>query len=103
MRLWKTAIALLGTLVLTQGKASANTISQAFSFSSATFQTFDNASAELGYDFTTGANAIEVAALGYINDGFNGTHTISIFDVANETLVPGATAVVTTVGGRFHE
>lgn len=72
---------------------------QAFSFSSATFATYDIETAELGYDFTTGAQALDVTALGYINDGYNGTHTVSIFDVATQSFVAGATATVTTVGG----
>jgi hypothetical protein len=72
---------------------------EAFSFTSADFATYDSVTGELGYTFTTGSNPIAVTALGYINDGFNGTHTISIFDTTTQTLVSGATASVTTIGG----
>jgi hypothetical protein len=71
----------------------------AFTFTSASFATFDTNTAELGYDFTTGNTAVAVTALGYINDGFNGTHTVALFDVATKTLVAGGLATVTTVGG----
>jgi hypothetical protein len=71
----------------------------AFSFTSATFATIDPDTAELGYDFTTGSDPILVSALGYVNDGFNGTHTVEIFNVATQQAVPGAFATVTTVGG----
>jgi hypothetical protein len=71
----------------------------AFSFTSATFATIDPSTAELGYDFTTGSTPILVGALGYINDGYNGTHVVEIFNVATQQAVPGALATVTTVGG----
>ena len=71
----------------------------AFSFVSATFATIDPDTAELGYDFTTGSDPIVVSALGYVNDGFDGTHTVEIFNVATHQAVPGAFATVTTVGG----
>jgi hypothetical protein len=71
----------------------------AFSFTSATFATTDPSTAELGYDFTTGSTSVVVTALGYVNDGFNGTHTVEIFDVATQQAVAGALATVTTVGG----
>ncbi len=71
----------------------------AFSFASASFATIDPNTAELGYDFTTGSNPILVSALGYVNDGFNGTHTVEIFNVATQQAVPGAFATVTTIGG----
>jgi hypothetical protein len=71
----------------------------AFSFTSATFATSDPSTAELGYDFTTGSTSIQVGSLGYINDGFNGTHVVEIFNVATQQAVAGAIATVTTVGG----
>jgi len=71
----------------------------AFSFTSATFATDDSSTAELGYAFTTGNNPILVGSLGYINDGFNGTHVVEIFNQATQQAVPGAIATVTTVGG----
>jgi hypothetical protein len=71
----------------------------AFSFTSATFATIDPDTAELGYDFTTAGDPILVSALGYVNDGFNGTHTVEIFNVATHQAVPGAFATITTVGG----
>lgn len=71
----------------------------AFTFTSANYATIDPNTAELGYDFTTGSNPIFVGALGYINDGFNGTHVVEIFNVATHQAVTGAIATVTTVGG----
>jgi hypothetical protein len=71
----------------------------AFSFTSATFATTDPDTAELGYAFTTGSDPIFVGSLGYINDGFNGTHVVEIFNMATHQAVPGAIATVTTVGG----
>jgi hypothetical protein len=71
----------------------------AFSFTSANYRTDDNDTAELGYDFTTGSAPITVTALGYINDGFNATHTVALFDVATQQALPGALVSVTTVGG----
>ncbi|MEO6982881.1 MAG: DUF4082 domain-containing protein [Edaphobacter sp.] len=71
----------------------------AFSFTSANFATIDPSTAELGYAFTVGSDPITVGALGYINDGFNGTHTIAIFNMATQQLISGASATVTTVGG----
>jgi hypothetical protein len=71
----------------------------AFSFASATFATIDPDTAELGYDFTTGSDPVLVSALGYVNDGFNGTHTVEIFNVATHQAVAGAFATVTTAGG----
>lgn len=87
-----------GLIALSAAGAQASTVA-AFSFTSASFATFDPFTAELGYDFTTDANPTVVTALGYINDGFNGTHTISIFQVSNQAAVAGASATVTTVGG----
>ena len=78
--------------------ARANPIA-AFSFSSATFATYDPNTAQLGYDFSTGATPVQVSALGYINDGSNTTHTIQLFDVATQKAVPGSLATVTTSGG----
>jgi len=60
----------------------------AFSFTSATFATDDSSTAELGYAFTTGNNPILVGSLGYINDGFNGTHVVEIFNQKNYHAVP---------------
>ena len=71
----------------------------AFSFTSATFATNDPDTAELGYAFTTGSEAMLVGSLGYINDGFNGTHVVEIFNMATHQAVSGAIATVTTVGG----
>jgi hypothetical protein len=71
----------------------------AFSYTSASFATSDPSTAELGYDFTTGSGDILVGSLGYVNDGFNGTHVVEIFNVATQQAVPGAIATVTTVGG----
>jgi hypothetical protein len=71
----------------------------AFSFTSATFATIDPDTAELGYAFTTGSEPILVGSLGYINDGFNGTHVVEIFNMATHQAVPGAIATVTTIGG----
>ena len=70
-----------------------------FSFTSAAFATIDPDTAELGYAFTTGSDPISVDSLGYINDGFNGTHVVEIFNMATHQAVPGAIATVTTVGG----
>lgn len=72
---------------------------QAFHFTSATFRNDDPGTAELGYTFTVGNNPITVDSLGYINDVFQGTHTIAIFDVATQQMVPGALATVTTPYG----
>jgi hypothetical protein len=85
-------------VALTSATAHADSVA-AFSFTSATFATIDPDTAELGYDFTTGSDPIVISALGYINDGFNGTHTVEIFNVATQQAVPGALATVTTVGG----
>lgn len=71
----------------------------AFSFTSATFATYDSNAVELGYFFTTGSEPITVGALGYINDGFDATHTVAIFDAATQQIVAGAFAAVTTIGG----
>lgn len=71
----------------------------AFSFNSANFATYDLSTAELGYDFMTGSSAVRVTALGYINDGFDATHTVAIFDVATQQVLPGALVSVTTFGG----
>lgn len=71
----------------------------AFSFSSANYRTDDNDTAELGYDFTTGDTPITITALGYINDGFNATHVVSLFNVATQQALPGGQVNVTTVGG----
>jgi hypothetical protein len=87
-----------GLVALSAAGARANSVA-AFSFSSANFATYDPSTAELGYEFTTGAAPTTVTALGYINDGFNGTHTISIFGVSNKAAVAGASGTVTTVGG----
>ncbi len=78
--------------------AQANPV-PAFSFSSATFATYDPATAQLGYDFSTGTTPVLVSALGYINDGSNTMHTIQLFDVATQKAVPGTLATVTTSGG----
>jgi Domain of unknown function (DUF4082) len=83
---------------LASGSAHADSV-PAFSFTSATFATSDPSTAELGYDFTTGSSSILVSALGYINDGYNGTHVVEIFNVATQQAVTGALATVTTVGG----
>ncbi|GGA59895.1 hypothetical protein GCM10011507_09300 [Edaphobacter acidisoli] len=72
---------------------------QAFSFTSAVFRDDDPGTAELGYTFTVGNNPIVVDSLGYINDVYQGTHTIAIFDVATQQMVPGALATVTTPYG----
>jgi hypothetical protein len=85
-------------LFLAATSAHANGI-PAFSFTSATFATTDPDTAELGYAFTTGSEPILVGSLGYINDGFNGTHVVEIFNMATHQAVPGAIATVTTVGG----
>jgi hypothetical protein len=71
----------------------------AFSVTSAVFRTDDPYTAELGYTFTTGNTPITIGALGYINDGFNGTHTVALFNVATQQAVPGALTTVTTIGG----
>jgi hypothetical protein len=83
---------------LAGGAAHADSV-PAFSFTSATFATMDHSTAELGYDFTTGNSSVLVSSLGYINDGYNGTHVVEIFDVATQQAVAGALATVTTVGG----
>lgn len=93
-RRWQFALVCI-VLALASIPATADTA--AFSFTSATFRTDDPLTAELGYDFTTGSNPVNVTALGYINDGFNGTHTVAIFDVA--TMMEVALATVTTSGG----
>jgi hypothetical protein len=71
----------------------------AFSFTSATFATNDPDTAELGYAFTTGSESVLVGSLGYVNDGFNGTHVVEIFNMATHQAVLGAIATVTTIGG----
>ena len=71
----------------------------AFSFTSSIYRIDDNDTAELGYNFTTGSTPITVTALGYINDGYNATHTVALFDVATQQVLPGALVSVTTVGG----
>ena len=78
--------------------AHANSIA-AFSFTSANFRTDDSDTAELGFNFTTGSAPVTVTALGYINDGYNATHTVALFDVATQQALPGALVSVTTVGG----
>jgi hypothetical protein len=78
--------------------AHANSIA-AFSFTSANFRTDDSDTAELGFNFTTGSAPVTVTALGYINDGYNGTHTVALFDVATQQALSGALVSVTTVGG----
>lgn len=88
----------LTALALSAGGAHADPVA-AFGFSTASFATYDSQTAELGYDFTTGANPVLVTALGYVDDGFNGTHTIRVFAVATRAAVPGAVATVTTRGG----
>jgi len=85
-------------VLLTTVPAHADSIA-AFSFTSSNYRADDNDTAQLGYNFTTGSTPITVTALGYINDGFNGTHTVALFQVATQQIVPGATATVTTVGG----
>ena len=71
----------------------------AFSFTSSLYRIDDNDTAELGYNFTTGSAPITLTALGYINDGYNATHIVALFDVATQQALPGALASVTTVGG----
>jgi hypothetical protein len=71
----------------------------AFSFTSSNYRVDDNDTAQLGYNFTTGSTPITITALGYINDGFNGIHSVALFYVATQQIVPGATSTVTTVGG----
>jgi len=71
----------------------------AFGFTRADFRTDDSDTAELGYNFTTGNTPITVTALGYINDGFNATHVVSLFNVATQQALPGGQVNVTTVGG----
>lgn len=95
-RLYVPAACLL--IALTGVRAHADSV-PAFAFASASFATNDPDTAELGYDFTTGSDPILVSALGYVNDGFNGTHVVEIFNVATQQAVPGAIATVTTVGG----
>jgi hypothetical protein len=85
-------------VVLASVPAHADSIA-AFSFTSANFRTDDSDTAELGFNFTTGDTPITVTALGYINDGFNGTHVVELFDVATQQALPGALVNVTTVGG----
>lgn len=72
---------------------------QAFSYTSSVFRNDDPGTAELGYTFTVGNDPIVVDSLGYINDIYQGTHTIAIFDVATQQMVPGALATVTTPYG----
>lgn len=85
-------------VVMTAVPVHADSIA-AFSFTSSNYRVDDNDTAQLGYNFTTGNAPITVTALGYINDGFNGTHAVALFDVATQQIVPGATSTVTTVGG----
>jgi hypothetical protein len=84
--------------VLAAVPAHADSIA-AFGFTSANFRTDDSDTAELGFNFTTGDTPITITALGYINDGFNATHVVSLFDVATQQALPGAQVDVTTVGG----
>ena len=72
---------------------------QAFSFTSSVYRNDDPGTGELGYTFTVGSNPVVVDSLGYINDLYNGTHTVAIFDVATQQMVPGALVTVTTSGG----
>ena len=78
--------------------ASAASI-DAISFTAARYRNDDPAAHVLGFNFTTGNVPVTVSALGYINDGFNGTHTIVLYDVVTRVAVAGASATVTTVGG----
>lgn len=84
--------------VLAAVPAHADSIA-AFSFTTANFRTDDSDTAELGYNFTTGDTPITITALGYINDGFNATHVVSLFDVATQQVLSGGQVNVTTVGG----
>lgn len=54
----------------------------------------------LGWKFTTGAKAIDVSALGYVNDGATATHTVGIYDATSKALVTPALQV-TTEGGAL--
>lgn len=72
---------------------------QAFSFTASRFRNDDPGTAELGYTFIVGSNPIVVDSLGYINDMYNGTHTVAIFDMATQQMVPGTLVTVTTSGG----
>ena len=92
-------LALLPLLVVSAERTAWGNPVAAFSFSSATYATYDPSTAELGYDFSTGATPVLVSALGYINDGTNTTHTIQLFDVATQKAVPGGLAAVMTSGG----
>lgn len=85
-------------VVLTTVPGHADSIA-AFSFTSSNYRVDDNDTAQLGYNFTTGSTPITVTALGYINDGFNGTHAVALFRVDTQQIVPGAMSTVTTVGG----
>jgi hypothetical protein len=87
----------LTTIALTATSVSAATT--AFSFTSATFRSDDSNPVELGYIFTTGATPLSVTSLGYINDGFNGTHTFQIYQVSDHAPLLAVPASVTTVGG----
>lgn len=80
----------------------------AVSYDSASFDTY-NAQFSLGYSFTTGANALDVTSVGYLNDGaagLNATHDVQIYqitsgDVLNPlagTALFGTPVSVTTTG-----
>ena len=91
-----TAVCLFSALAAIPARADGI---QAFSFSSAAYRVDDPFAGELGFDFSTGSSDVLVTALGYINDGFDGTHTVAIFDFATRTILANAMATVTTVGG----
>ncbi len=68
--------------------AAAQTSITAVTYSSATLDTY-NAQFSLGYSFTT-SNALDVTALGYLNDGATGanaTHQVEIYQITGGTVL----------------
>lgn len=77
--------------------AAAQTPITAVSYDAATFDTYD-AQFSLGYSFTTGANALDVTSVGYLNDGATGanaTHDVQIYQITSGTVTnpAGGTAL----------
>ncbi len=80
------ALALIGLAAVRP--AAAQTAITAVSYSSASFDTY-NAQFSLGYSFTTGANALDLTSIGYLNDGATGanaTHGVQIYQITGGTV-----------------
>ena len=80
------ALALIGFVAARP--AAAQTAITAVSYNAAMFDTY-NAQFSLGYSFTTGANALDVTSVGYLNDGATGTnatHDVEIYQITGGTV-----------------